>query len=502
MHLHPDTTTAPRAEHSRWPEWTALSLYTAIVAFAIPWHEPWADEAQAWQLARSLSLADLFHTYIRFEASPGLWHFFLWILVRLHVGYTGMHWVCGAIAVAAAALLVFKAPFPRYLKLTLPFTFFLVFQYAIVARNYVLAPVLLFLIACCWKKSPALVAVLLGLLANVALHAAAISGGLACVYLIEQFRTGALRDPRRRRQLVLFTVIALCFYVFALWTAFPPKALSAHMAYLRAQSVSPMAWIAVSLFWGIWQPWQLSIVFWIAMVICFIARRSFIFLLPVLFFAVFSAVAHCNWWHAGLLVPLVITLFWITWGPPGAEVGRGEAAGRIAMVLLAAVQIAWAANAIQFDHYNLYSPDLVAAQYLKPFVQQGAPIAITFSDEPEGHAFRAVGILPYFDHNIFVNMPDFYWSWDNNNPTEDRFNALLPSHPKIVLVETRNVGPVEPTNLDKPRFQSLLSAGYTYVGSFCGSIAETIGSLHSGCHVVFEYPGTSLNPQSPAQAGR
>jgi hypothetical protein len=36
-----------------WPEWTALSFYAALAAFAIPYHEPFADEAQAWQLARS-----------------------------------------------------------------------------------------------------------------------------------------------------------------------------------------------------------------------------------------------------------------------------------------------------------------------------------------------------------------------------------------------------------------------------------------------------------------
>jgi hypothetical protein len=39
---------------SHWPEWTATSLFAAVVAFAIPYHEPWSDEAQTWQLARSL----------------------------------------------------------------------------------------------------------------------------------------------------------------------------------------------------------------------------------------------------------------------------------------------------------------------------------------------------------------------------------------------------------------------------------------------------------------
>jgi hypothetical protein len=161
---------------SRWPEWTTLCLYAAVVAFAIPYHEPWADEAQAWQLARSLSLPALFKTYIRYEASPGLWHFLLWVLIHAHVNYTGLHWICGRIAVGATALLVFKSPFPRYLKLILPFTYFLIFQYVVVARSYVLVPIFLYLIAIWWKKNLLVLALLLGLLGNVALHAAVISG--------------------------------------------------------------------------------------------------------------------------------------------------------------------------------------------------------------------------------------------------------------------------------------------------------------------------------------
>src|ERR1700751_1544778 len=130
-----------------WPEWTALTLYTALVTLAIPYHEPFVDEAQAWQLARTLSLHDLFVKYIRYEGAPGLWHFLLWILSRAHVTYSGLHWICGITAVAATSLFIFKAPFPRYLKLTLPFTYFLLFHYAVVARCYVLVPLLLYAIA-------------------------------------------------------------------------------------------------------------------------------------------------------------------------------------------------------------------------------------------------------------------------------------------------------------------------------------------------------------------
>ena len=58
---------------------------------------------------------------------------------RLHVSYAGMHWVAAAIGFLGVAVLVTTSPFPRFIKLLLPFTFYLAFQYAIVARSYVLA---------------------------------------------------------------------------------------------------------------------------------------------------------------------------------------------------------------------------------------------------------------------------------------------------------------------------------------------------------------------------
>ena len=76
------------SRYSELPEWITLTVYAALVAFAIPFHEPFVDEA-AVVATRSEPVAhDLFQTYLRYEGSPGLWHFLLWILVRLHISYT------------------------------------------------------------------------------------------------------------------------------------------------------------------------------------------------------------------------------------------------------------------------------------------------------------------------------------------------------------------------------------------------------------------------------
>ncbi|MGA2535082.1 MAG: hypothetical protein ABSF53_03635 [Terracidiphilus sp.] len=484
------------AARSRWPELLALCVYSAWVAFAIPSHEPWADEAQAWQLARTLSLGDLFKTFIRYEASPGLWHLLLWILSRAHVSYAGLHWICGSIAVASTALLLFKSPFPRYLRLTLPFTYFLIFQYAVVARNYVLVPPLLFMIAICWRRRPFIVALLLGLMANASLHAAVISGGLAIVFAIEYSKHSSTSEPHRRRNFLLCALIVVALYAFAIWTAFPPQDLSlsrppgAHHPFF--------GWAIASLCWGICQPWILSIPFWIAIVIWFGARRKFFYLLPVIFFAIFSGAVYANWWHVGLLVPLLISLLWITWPAPGSVSTHFETIGKTALGLMIATQILWSGYAIAYDHYHAYSPDRAAAEFLRPYVDRGDPIAATDLDDPVNYAFRAIGVLPYFDRNIFINLPYAFWSWSDHNPSEQRYQAVLPSHPRIVMVEIIYNGPEKPITLDHPKYKALLKDGYKFTNLFCGTIPERLQSAFTNCHVIFQYPEEPLSPAKPA----
>ena len=470
-----------------WPEWIVLALYTGLVGFAIPHHEPWADEAQAWQLARTLSLHDLFRTYLGYEGAPGLWHFLLWIMSRAGVGYSGLHWFSGAIAVAGVSLLIFCSPLPRYLRLVLPFTYFLLYQYAVIARNYVLAPILLFAIAALWKRRPMVLALLLGLLANVALHCAVISGGLAIVYLVAQGRTGW---RERRREMVGAAAILFCSYALAIWSAWPP-----HDLPMPVHVHTPLVIVAISILaasFGICEPWGLAFPFWIAIAACFRARRSSFYLLPVGFFIVFSGAVYVAFWHAGLLTPLLICLLWITWPAAGKAVGKAELAGRVGLLLVACIQILWSGYALVYDYGHAYSPDRAAAEFLAPLVQQGAEVAVTYV--PDAHdvtdrngAFFSVGLLPYFDHNIYVNHPAPFWLWSSRRPTEKLFAAALQAHPRIVLVE------VMPRRSDKvnpfgaPKIQQVERAGYHLTNMFCGGWPQRFGMADERhCHLIFQ----------------
>lgn len=477
---------ARRALRLRGPEWTALSVYAALVAFAIPYHEPWVDEAQSWQLARSLPLGSLFEKYIRYEGSPGLWHFLLWVLSRAHVGYAGMHWFCGAVGVAAVSVLLFRCPFPRYVKLVLPFTYFLLFQYAVIARSYVLVPILLFTLACGWRRSPVLVALLLGLLANVAVHAAAISAGLAVVYLLDRILRGDDRALFRRGEIIGAALILAGFFAFAAWTAWPPHDLLLHIAAVRGESRSLVEVAIASLVLGVCEPWPISIFFWVAIAFCLRSRRRLFFLLPVVLFAVLSGAVTASFWHAGLLVPLVITLLWIGW--PGEEmaVGRADALAMAALLVMAGTQVAWSAYALAYDHSHAYSPDLAASRFLRPLVDEGARVAVTNLDEPQGiQDYRATGILPYFDHTIYMNQAEPFWWWSSENQTEERFAAALRLHPEIVIVEARAVSDGGPLPLETPKARGLIEAGYRMTNVFCGAMPQRFQLAGGSCHLIF-----------------
>ena len=53
-------------------EAAVLALYAVVLAVAIPFHEPWADEAQAWVLARDSSLWEIFRYRLHYEGTPAL----------------------------------------------------------------------------------------------------------------------------------------------------------------------------------------------------------------------------------------------------------------------------------------------------------------------------------------------------------------------------------------------------------------------------------------------
>jgi len=179
-------------------------------------HAMWRDELQIFQLGRaSGSLADLFH-HLRYEAHGSLWDVMVWLVTRASADPASMQ-VMQAVLAAAIWIVIYRwSPFSRVEKLLLLAGYFLFFEYFVMNRSYTLAALLGFGFVAIRQHAPERTVVawlLLGLLANLVMHATIWSIALAIVFVLEQ----------RRRDTAFYAggAIYLVCLAFGIWTMIP-----------------------------------------------------------------------------------------------------------------------------------------------------------------------------------------------------------------------------------------------------------------------------------------
>ncbi|NYF79915.1 hypothetical protein [Granulicella arctica] len=200
----------------------SLLVYTLLLAWCIPHHEGWFDEAQAWLIARDSSLVDMVVHRLHYEGSPALWHLLLWTEVRLGVSFLGMHLIAGALAAVGVYVWLRYCPLPRVVTLFAPFTFYLIYQYAVVARSYVLAPLFVYGLLALYanrRSSPMVFALVAGLFANCSLHMAAMAAGLAVLYAMDRLWGEGAKESKWR--LLAPAALLTALFVVSAATAMP-----------------------------------------------------------------------------------------------------------------------------------------------------------------------------------------------------------------------------------------------------------------------------------------
>jgi hypothetical protein len=154
-------------------------------------HAMWRDELQIFQLgANSRTLVELW-TNLRYEAHGILWDALVWGVAHVTANPMWMQ-VAHATIAAAIWLIVYRAsPFTRLEKFLLLLSYFLFFEYFVVARSYALAVLCGFGFVALRQYRPASLLVpwlVLGLMANLVAHATIWSIALALVFAFEEWR--------------------------------------------------------------------------------------------------------------------------------------------------------------------------------------------------------------------------------------------------------------------------------------------------------------------------
>ncbi len=203
-----------------------IVAWLVLVITGSAYHEMWKDEGRA--LAMALSADGIFGVpaAIQGDGHPALWY------VLLYMGHavwpSNLILPVVSIVVAGLAIAVFAlwAPFPIWWKVLFLLTGFSVYEYSVMARNYGISMLLMFLVCLALprpRRNGLLVGVLLFLLAQTNVHSTMLVPLLCGIWVwFGWTATGTLR-PRIDRGMVLCVALTVIGMLAAALTVYPPR---------------------------------------------------------------------------------------------------------------------------------------------------------------------------------------------------------------------------------------------------------------------------------------
>lgn len=472
---------APTAQGVTKGDFAALG-YVLVMALIVPRHEPWADEAQSWLLSRDASLAQLWGRLLHYEGTPGLWQTLLHALIRVGLPYSALGFVSALLGLAAVVLLLRYAPLPLFIRILLPFTYYLCYQYAVIARSYALIAPLLFGIAAIYPhapRKPVLTTVLLCLLAGVSVHGFLIS---LCIWII-------LFGPGRRMFSVA-GVVYLCVLILLAISAWPAKdvAFAEHRTLSNLHFFPQVAKAGLAgAFTGEW----ITSLLLIALSAPFLWRGGgwLFFLLATAAMLLFSTIVYAQLWHFGILFLAWLFAIWIS-----AYKIRITAPALVALIAAIGIQCYWTAAALRYDWSHPYSGSMAAAQYLR---QTGLPAGGLYAI-----GYPTVAVQPYFPSNIYSDYRGgAYWDWSKRNTAQDPAALFASKRRELVLVGYKDV-------LEKQRWAGLLALlGYDVIRHFDGGTFWQTKVFELESYDLYRQTSaprarSSVNMADPAQAAQ
>jgi hypothetical protein len=468
-------------------------VYALLAGLTVHRHEPWADEAHSWLLGRDASLAELWRHLLHYEGTPGLWQSCLHVLIRLGLPYPEYGYVPAFLSLAAVVLLLRYAPLPLFIRILLPFTYFLCYQYAVIARSYAFIAPLLFGIAVIYPnavRKPVLTTALLCLLAGVSVHGFLIS---VCIWATLNgpllFEWRRMRSSERRT----FALQAMTYWavlIFLLICAWPARdvAFAEHRGLANLYLLADVTKAGLAgAFTGYW----ITSLALIALSTPLLWRGGgwrFFLLVNIALF-LFGTLVYAQLWHFGILFLAWLFAIWIS-----AAKTPVTAPTVLALIIAIGVQCYWTASAIGYDWDHAYSGSLAAAQYLR---QSGLPAGGLYAI-----GYPTVAVQPYFPANIYSNFHGGgYWDWSKRNHAGDPAALFASVRRELVLVGYKNLS-------EKQYWAGLLRLlGYGVTQHFEGRTFWQTGVFELESYDLYgsEFPSrasSSVNMADPSQSAQ
>ena len=390
-----------------------FAAFVCMGVFAGLHHEPWADEAQSWLIARdNNNLIDLLKA-VKYEGTLPTWHLINKAFQLAGLDYDHM-FVIPLVFSAIGVILLFFTDAPLWSKIMLPFSFFVVYQNSVVARQYAMVFPAMMLIVIFYRKRfdvPVRYHLALFLLALTSSFGVVIS----CSFMLWDFiimLKKRFEGPAYKKYLLPFFGTGIVILVMS-YLSLPPDDCSTA---LNKYSLSKNATNA--LLFNI-ENTALRYIFLALMLALFvyyfrrILIQSLVMTTPLI---IFMAVVYQREWHMTYLFFLLVSLLMI-FRDDFKKTERpfekpANVLANIMVVMLLAVQCAAGVYSVYYEHQHAYSPAKEIAEFLRPYAGEGAVI------DREG--FNAIALSPYYNQPLYTNdtCGKAYFIWSYNVPND------------------------------------------------------------------------------------
>jgi hypothetical protein len=206
----------------------ALTIFLVWACFVsyLAWnHVVWRDEVRALSLALQGDNLIAMLKGLHGEGHPAIWYLLLRGAHALILRPEVLQLVSLIVAFASILLLILRSPFGLLLIALLLSSRFALFEYSVMARNYGISMLLLFLLATTYKRyrdRGILLGALLFLLANCNVHSVFLVGSFLIFWFFDLIRKGGVDRTQVLHTFLLNASIAILGIVLCVMTVFPP----------------------------------------------------------------------------------------------------------------------------------------------------------------------------------------------------------------------------------------------------------------------------------------
>lgn len=207
-------------------KWPVFALYSGLVLLGAFNHEAWSDEAQAWLIARDNSIPGILKL-LPTEGHPPLWYFILFPFAQSGMSFEFIRLLPAIISIAAVYPVMFRTRLHIALKLCLPLSYAMFYEYALFVRSYSL---IIFFIACITAlyprrfEKPWLFALCVIGLFNTHVLIFGLAAGIVGLYALDAFHAKRLKGQ------VMGAFIFMCIGGFYLLPYLAATEMTGHFA--------------------------------------------------------------------------------------------------------------------------------------------------------------------------------------------------------------------------------------------------------------------------------